>query len=382
MSRSGGRSNASANRERDIVGMTNSSNKSTQSKPNRREFLAAGAGISVAGSMPASWAAAEPAKPKAIIVNTSGGVVNKVMRKAYFAEFEKRYGIRVIDTSPADTAKLRAMVGSGNVEWDVTEISGQDGVLVERLGLLEPLDLSIIDLSRFPEHLKQVKYLFPRTVYSTVLGYRSDKLKSGHPVGWKQFWDVKTFPGRRSLRNHPTDNLEFALLADGVAPDKLYPLDVDRAFRKLDEIKPHINVWWTAGAQPAQLLIDGEVDMASGWSGRFYDLVMKDAPVAIEWSGGAIKQSDFAIPKGAKNAYWGQKFLAVMAEAERQAIYTNELGYPGLNLDQVKFVEPKVVPHLITSPENIAKQFFLDSVWWADNGSAAIERWNKWMLNG
>lgn len=362
--------------------MTNSSNKSTQSKPNRREFLAAGAGISVAGSMPASWAAAEPAKPKAIIVNTSGGVVNKVMRKAYFAEFEKRYGIRVIDTSPADTAKLRAMVGSGNVEWDVTEISGQDGVLVERLGLLEPLDLSIIDLSRFPEHLKQVKYLFPRTVYSTVLGYRSDKLKSGHPVGWKQFWDVKTFPGRRSLRNHPTDNLEFALLADGVAPDKLYPLDVDRAFRKLDEIKPHINVWWTAGAQPAQLLIDGEVDMASGWSGRFYDLVMKDAPVAIEWSGGAIKQSDFAIPKGAKNAYWGQKFLAVMAEAERQAIYTNELGYPGLNLDQVKFVEPKVVPHLITSPENIAKQFFLDSVWWADNGSAAIERWNKWMLNG
>jgi putative spermidine/putrescine transport system substrate-binding protein len=324
--------------------------------------------------------AAEPAKPKSIVVNTSGGVVNKVMRKAYFAEFEKRYGIRVIDTSPADTAKLRAMVGSSNVEWDVTEISGQDGVLVERLGLLEPLDRSIIDLSRFPDHLKEVKYLFPRTVYSTVLGYRKDRLKNGHPVGWAQFWDVKAFPGRRSLRNHPTDNLEFALLADGVAPDKLYPLDVDRAFRKLDEIKPHINVWWMAGAQPAQLLIDGEVDMASGWSGRFYDLVMKDAPVAIEWAGGAIKQSDFAIPKGAKNAYWSQKFLALMAEAERQAIYTNELGYPGLNLDLIKYVEPQVVPHLITSPENLKKQFFLDPVWWADHGSAALERWNKWML--
>jgi putative spermidine/putrescine transport system substrate-binding protein len=363
--------------------MTRSLTPKTSSKISRRELLAAGAAASFAGAAPFSVArATEPPKPASIVVNSSGGVVNKAMRKAYFDEFEKRHGIRVIDTSPADTAKLRAMVASKNVEWDVTEIAGQDGVLVERLRLLEPLDLSIIDLSRFPDHLRQVKYLFPRTVYSTVLGYRKDRLKGGHPVGWAQFWDVKNFPGRRSLRNHPTDNIEFALLADGVAPDKLYPLDVDRAFRKLDEIKPHINVWWTAGAQPAQLLIDGEVDLASGWSGRFYDLVMKDAPVAIEWTGGAIKQSDFAIPKGAKNPYWSQKFLALMAEAERQAIYTNELGYPGLNLDLVKYVKPEVVPLLITSPENIAKQFFLDSTWWADHGPTVLDRWNKWMLKG
>ncbi|MCC7271245.1 MAG: ABC transporter substrate-binding protein [Alphaproteobacteria bacterium] len=344
----------------------------------RRQLLGAGLAVGVVGT---GWAA-EPEKPKTMVVNSSGGVVNKALRKAFFTEFERRHGIRIIDTSPADTAKLRAMVASGNVEWDVTEIAGQDGVLAERLGLLEPLDHSIIDLSRFPDAVKGNKYLFPRSVYSTVLGYRKDKLKAGHPVGWAQFWDVKKFPGRRSLRNHPVDNLEYALLADGVPKDKLYPIDLDRAFRKLDEIRPHINVWWTAGAQPAQLLIDGEVDMATGWSGRFYDLVMKDAPVAIEWEGGAVKESDFAIPKGAKNVYWSQKFLALMAEAERQAIYTNELGYPGLNLDLVKFVEPKVLPLLITSPENLPKQFFNDIVWWADNQQVAIDRWNKWMLKG
>ena len=344
----------------------------------RRQLLGTGLALGLVG--PAM--AAEPPKPKTLVVNSSGGVVNRALRKAFFTEFERRYGIRVVDTSPADTAKLKAMVASGNVEWDVTEISGQDGILVERLGLVEPLDHSIIDLSRYPETVKHNKFMFPRSVYSTVLGYRTEAFKKGHPVGWAQFWDVKAFPGRRSLRNHPVDNLEFALLADGVPADKLYPLDLDRAFRKLDEIKPHIAVWWQAGAQPAQLLVDGEVDLASGWSGRFFDLAMKEAPVAVEWQGGAIKESHFAIPKGARNVYWSQKYLAVMAEAERQAIYTNELGYPGLNLDVVKYVEPKVVPHLITSPENLTKQFFLDLTWWADNQAVAMDRWNKWMLKG
>lgn len=344
----------------------------------RRQVLGTGLALSIVRP---GWAA-EPEKPKTLVVNSSGGVVNKALRKAFFNEFERRYGIRIIDTSPADTAKLRAMVASGNVEWDVTEIAGQDGVLVERLGLLEPLDHSIIDLSRFPEKLQKNKFLFPRSVYSTVLAYRKEAFPQGHPVGWAQFWDVKAFPGRRSLRNHPVDNLEYALLADGVPADKLYPLDLDRAFRKLDEIRPHINVWWSAGAQPAQLLVDGEVDLASGWSGRFYDLIMKDVPIGIEWTGGAVKESDFAIPKGAKHPYWSQKFLAVMAEAERQAIYTNELGYPGLNLDLVKYVEPKVVPLLITNPVNLAKQFFNDLTWWADNQAVALDRWNKWMLKG
>ena len=126
-------------------------------------------------------------------------------------------------------------------------------------------------------------------------------------------WDVKRFPGPRSMRNHPIDNLEFALIADGVPMDKLYPIDFDRAFKKLDQIKPHVTVWWSTGQQPAQLLLDKEVVLATGWNGRFYDLIKKGAPVEIEWNEGALKQGSFVIPKGAKNVYWAKKMLAEMS---------------------------------------------------------------------
>lgn len=351
----------------------------TLANPLRRRLMT---GTALAVVLPSISFGAVPSKPKRLVVNSSGGVTSKALKHAYFDEFERRYGIPILNTSPADTAKLKVMVESGNVEWDVTEIVGQDGLLVVNLGLLAPIDSSIVDFSDFPAEMRNNEFLFPRVVYSTVLGYRTDKNDGRHPVGWKEFWDVKRFPGRRSLRNHPIDNLEYALLADGVALKDLYPLDVDRAFRKLDEIRPHISVWWTSGAQPAQLLLDGEVDMASGWNGRFYDLITKKAPIGIEWAGGALKRSNFGIPKGAKNIYWSQKFLALMTEPKLQAIYANELGYPGLSKESIKYVEPKVAPYLATYPANLKQQFYTNDKWWAENDAAMRERWNRWMLKG
>lgn len=341
----------------------------------RRSLLVA------AGSLAAMRArAAEPAKPSKIVVNESGGAMGTWMKKAFYDEFEKRYGIRIVETTPADFGKLRAMVESGNVEWTVTEIGGQDAVRAIDLHLVEPIDPKIVDRSSFPEEARRPE-VFAASVYSTVLAYRNDVFKTGsQPRGWAEFWDVQRFPGARSMRNHPVDNLEFALLADGVSMDKLYPLDMDRAFKKLGEIKPHVTVWWTTGAQPAQLLLDKEVVLATGWNGRFFDLIKKDAPIGIEWTQGALKQGSFVIPKGAPNAYWGQKFLALMTEPKLEAIYANALGYPGLNPEQNKYVDPKILPALPTSPENLPKQFWTNDEWWAKNGGAAIERWNAWML--
>ena len=107
------------------------------------------------------------------------------------------------------------------------------------------------------------------------------------------------------MRNHPTDNLEFALIADGVPMDKLYPIDFDRAFKKLDQIKPHVTVWWSTGQQPAQLLLDKEVVLATGWNGRFYDIIKKGAPIEIEWNEGALKQGSFVIPQGRQERLLG-----------------------------------------------------------------------------
>jgi putative spermidine/putrescine transport system substrate-binding protein len=325
--------------------------------------------------------AQEPPKPAQIVINDSGGDMQNAMRSVFYSEFEKRYGIKVVNTSPVDLGKLRAMVQSGNVEWAVTEIGGEDAIKAEQSGLLEGLDLKVIDLSKFPEHLRNRKFVFPKSVYSTVMGYRTDAFKGDKPQSWADFWNVQKFPGPRTMQNSPVDNLEFALLADGVPKEKLYPLDLDRAFKKMDQIKKHVAVWWTTGAQSAQVLVDKEAVLGTAWNGRYYSLIKQGGPVAIEWNQGAIKESAFAIPKGAKDAYWGQKFLAIAAEAQPQGKYADVIGYPGLNLEAIKYTDPKVAPFLPTYPDYLPKQFWTDLAWWNENGAAVKERWARWMLS-
>jgi putative spermidine/putrescine transport system substrate-binding protein len=339
------------------------------------------AAIAVAGVLSAHVAEAQsPAKPPQIVVNDSGGATQAANRKTFYTDFEKKSGIKIVNTSPVDLGKLRAMVQSGNVEWAVTEIAGPDAILAERSGLLEPLDLSVIDLSKFPQHLRNRKFVFPKSAYSTVIGYRKDLFPNGGPKSWADFFDTVKFPGPRTMQNSPIEQLEFALLADGVPMDKLYPLDVDRAFRKLDTIKKHVAVWWTTGAQSAQLLVDREAVIGTAWNGRYYNLIKEGAPIAMEWNQGAIKESAFGIPKGAKNAYWGQRVLASMADAKLQGEYASIIGYPGLNLDATQYTDPKIVPFLPTNPEHLRRQFWVNLEWWADNGRAIQERWSRWML--
>lgn len=341
---------------------------------------ALGAGLAAATLRSPALAQGTPPKPDRIVVNASGGAMANLFRRTYNAEFERRHGIRVVDTSPVDFGKLRAMVESGNVEWTVTELGGQDFVRAKQMNLLEPLDLSIIDLSRYPPAVRDT-HVFPSSVYSTVMAYRTDRFPNGsHPKGWAEFWDVRRFPGPRSMRNHPVDNLEFALLADGVEPGKIYPIDIDRALRKLTEIRPHVTVWWTTGAQPAQLLVDREVVLATGWNGRFYDVAKRGAPVAVEWQGGSAKQNAFGIPRGARHLHWANQFLQVMTTPELQAVYATELAYPGLHPDTINHVAEEVKPHLPTTPANLEKQFWLGVDWWTENGQRAQEAWNRWML--
>lgn len=337
-------------------------------------------GLSLMGAV-ATTMAQEPPKPPQIVFNDSGGEMQKAMRESFYNEFEKRHGIRVVTTSPVDVGKLKAMVQSGNVEWTVTEIGPEEAMLAEKEGLLEPLDHKIIDLSGYPKHLQDRKYIMPKGVYSTVMGYRSDSFPGGKgPATWAEFWDVKKFPGPRTLRDSPIDNLEFALLADGVPPDKVYPIDVERAFKKLDEIKPHITVWWKTGAQSAQLLVDKEAIMGSAWNGRYFVAIKNGAPLKIEWNQGMIKESAFVIPKGAKDAYWGQKMLALITDAKQQGIYANIITYPGLNLKSMEYVKPELQAYMPTNAENLPKQIWTDATWWLANAKAMDERWSKWIL--
>lgn len=344
----------------------------------RREVLLSTA-AAVAAPLTA-LAQTEPPKPKQLVVNASGGSQAAALRQNLWNDFERDTGIKVVDTSPVDFGKLRAMVESGNVVWNITEIGGQDGYRVMQMGLAEPIDARIVDRSKFHPQA-QLSHVFSPRAYSTVIAFRSDAFPGGGPKSWADFWDAKRFPGPRSLRNHPVDNIEAALLADGVARDKLYPLDVERAFKKLDEIHKHVTVWWATGQQPAQLLVDKEVLMASGWNGRFYDLIRQGAPLAIEWDGGILKQSSWIIPKGAKDQYWSMKMLAQLCDPKRQAAIAETLGYSGMHMGSNEYVSEKVRQLLPLYPQNLAKQVWLDQEWWTKNGQAISERWNKWMLS-
>ncbi len=145
--------------------------------------------------------------------------------------------------------------------------------------------------------------------FATVIGYRTDKYPNGGPKDWKDFWDVAKIPGPRSLQRYPVRVLPFALLADGVPVDKLYPLDVDRAFKSLDKIKPHVRVWWTAGNQSTQILRDGEVNMIGIWHGRYFDALDASAPVAMTWNQGEIEVAYWVVAKGTPNAENARKFI-------------------------------------------------------------------------
>jgi putative spermidine/putrescine transport system substrate-binding protein len=338
-----------------------------------------GAALLAAAIVAGGEVRAQAAKPARIVVNTSGGQMGEATKKAYADLFTKQHGVEVVLTSPPDFGKLKAMVDSGNVEWTVTELS-QDAFRAAKAGLLMPIDERIVDRSRYPKEARD-RYLLTTSVYSAILGYRKDKFPPGkEPKTWADFWDVKNFPGPRSLRNHPLATLEFALLADGVKPENLYPLDVDRAFRKLDQIKPYVTVWWTAGAQPPQLLADGEVVMASGFNGRFYRAIQAGAPIGVSWEGGSIHEAYFGIPKGAPHAEWGQRFLAAMTDPRAQAIFANEFVSPGLNPDALKYADAAVRPFLPTEPTNLPRQFWSNTQWWAEAMDDTVRRWTRWML--
>src|SRR5437868_3754900 len=147
-------------------------------------------------------------------------------------------------------------------------------------------------------------------IQGTNLCYRADKFRDGGPKSWVDFWDVKKFPGSRGLCiNDSPRTLIFALLADGVPADRLYPLDIERAFKKLNEIKPHIKVWWREGNQSQQLIRDGEVDMMSIWNGRATELKLAGVPVELVWNGAVRSTSTWCVLKGAPNRKLAWEFI-------------------------------------------------------------------------
>jgi putative spermidine/putrescine transport system substrate-binding protein len=208
------------------------------------------------------------ASAKDLTVVNFGGANGNAQKVAFVQPFEKETGNKIVAVEyNGEQAKVKAMVEAKKVTWDVVEVeSGDIGRGCDE-GLYEKLDYAKIGKKAdfIPEAVQECGVGF--FVWSTVLAYNGDKLKTA-PTGWADFWDVKKIPGKRGMRKGARYNLEFALMADGVPAKDVYKVlatkeGVDRAFKKLDELKPFIQ-WWEAGAQPPQFLVAGDVVMSHG----------------------------------------------------------------------------------------------------------------------
>lgn len=331
----------------------------------------------IAGMLSVAGAAAAE---ESIVVVGQGGSYQDAQRKAFFEPFEKATGITIIEQSPADNGKFQAMVTSGNVEWDVVDV-GQGFVLRgTKLNLFEKVDYAAAGIVKadFPADLV-TDYSVPSIVWSTTLNYNTDLVKPENAAKtWAQFWDVKKFPGERTLPRSPVNLLEIALLADGVEPSKLYPLDVDRAFRSLDKIKPYIQVWWETAGKAEQLLVDGEVAYSAAGQARVQKAQRGGAPVAVSWDQGTLTSQSWVIPRGSKHRDAALKFLAFVSQPERQADLSKYIDYGPSNTKAFQFIDKTA--ELPTTPALMSKQVMTDPQWWADNLDSVNERLNKWLL--
>lgn len=313
---------------------------------------------------------------------SQGGAYQEAQTKAILDPAAKQLGITVNqDSIPDAYPSIKAQASAGKPIWDVIDTPTSNCLRGGREGLVEKLDFSKIPNAAAMPAAYRTPYSAAYEFYSSVIGYNTKTVKKV-PTSWKDFWDVKDFPGTRALRNDPMTTLEAALLADGVPRDKLYPLDVDRAFKKLAEIKPNIAVWWTSGGQSAQLLHDGEVDMEMIWNGRA-SAVRKDNPdIAFTYSDGLLQDTQLCIVKNAPNMADAVRFVNAALSPDLQANLPLFIDYgPG---NPAAFKTGKITAQraaeLPSSPANAAKQVLVSEEWWASPaGIAAKERWLKFM---
>ena len=315
-------------------------------------------------------------------IATFGGTMQDCQKKAYFEPFEKMSGIKVNDFAGSDFTKIKAMVETNTVEWDLAQLSRFSVLGLQKKGeYFEPIDYDIIDPDVSDDF--RFKWGLEMLVWAQVLAYRTDAFGGKVPNGWADFWDTKTFPGDRSLIGSEAGNnpeMEFALMAAGVPPDKLYPLDVDKALASYDKIKDSITKWWATGAVPPQLLSDKEVVMASAWNGRIAALQTAGVPATVSWPQGLSKRDCWAVPKGAKNKENAMKFIGFSTMAVPQARLSSMIPYGFVNSKSENYMTESQMAILPSAPAIRSQLVKYDYQWWVDNRDMAVNKFNKWLL--
>lgn len=347
----------------------------------RRQVLKSALGLGAAAIAPAIWTSKTQAQTRSLVVRDPAGPYAKAMTEAFYDPFEKATGVKIerVTADHEPTSQVKAMVETKNYFWDVVSLSmGAFGV-VDSQGLLEPLDWTS-EMQEIPKAYQRPGF-FAFDVAATTIVYSIDGYGDKGPQSWAEFWDVDRFKGRRAMRRHPFDTIEEALLADGVPLASVYPLDLPRAFHKLDQIKPHIAIWWTGGAQASQLIKSGEVDLIATWNGRAQAAIDDGAKYRIAWNQGIAVVDGLCVPKGSPKAALAKDFVKFCANAERQATFSKYLSYGPTNPNAFKYIAPERAAILPSNPKYMPNLILQTPEAWAAVKDQATEMFDSWVTN-
>jgi putative spermidine/putrescine transport system substrate-binding protein len=357
-----------------------------------RRSLLGGAGAALTIASPFVHVTPARADKGELVVSSWGGSRTTAMRAVMFEPFERATGIRIRDDGPPEAAKVKAMVDSGNVTWDILDTDIPAILAMTNAKLLEPIDYSKIDkakLAKIPSVLHH-PYGLGHLIYSFNIVYNTKTFPNGtHPGTWAEVWDGTRFKGARSFpfRGGLSPQLEFAAVADGVPVDKVYPLDVDRSWKAMDKLRPLVTKWYANHAEAIQLLSSGEIDICCTIGPRGLVAKKEGAPIDVEYDGGKLAPDNWAIVKGTRNQDAVYQFLNFVIDGKVQAELAKRIPYGPSSQDAFAHLSEAEAKELNTSPANLARQFWNDTEWWgavAANGKTntdnQIERYARWMV--
>ena len=312
-----------------------------------------------------------------------GGETQRVAMESFYKPWAEEAGVTMKEDQPTDYAKLDAMVKAGKVTWGTVEVEPNFTDSACANGTIEKLSDKVKEAAESngvdPAYMSDCG--IPILMYGFTIGYNTDKFPDAHPTTWAEFFDTEKFPGKRGFWKYATGGIfEAALLADGVAPGDLYPLDLDRAFKKLDTIKEDI-VWYDTGDQQTQLVASGEAPLVQAWNGRIFKAQSQGEPVANEYGEALGTYEQIVIPKGYANKDLAEDWMVwVLSNPEAQAEYSRQTGYGPVTPAGLEALSQDEQQELVNSEANLAKQSAtIDYSYWAENYADVTEKLNVWM---
>jgi len=353
-------------------------------------------------TLTASMAFADGHMANEMTIVSWGGAYSASQQAAYHDPYMEKTGVNIInDESSAEAvAKLRAMNEAGNVTWDVVDVVASDAIRLCDEGLAMEIDADEQladgdDGSKASDDFGELLVsdcFIPQIVYSTTVGYRTDMVGGTAPTEICALFDTDTYPGKRSLEKRPINNMEWALICDGVAKDDVYDvLETEegqaQAFAKLDTIKDDV-IWWSAGADTPQLLADGEVVMGSTYNGRLFSLIEEQKqPVAMLWDAQVFDLDGWIIPTGLSPEREARAldYVKFATDTQRLADQAKYISYGPARKSSAPLVGKhaslgiEMAPHMPTDPENAKNTFLYNYEWWADYRDDLDAKFQAWL---